>query len=374
MSRDAKRPPDPPGPEQSELVLYQADDGNTRVQIRLFEGTVWLTQKQLAELYQVAVPTISEHLHNIFEEGEQAPEATVRKFRTVRTEGNRSISRTLDHYSLPVVISVGYRVRSLRGTQFRQWATARLEEYAIKGFTLDDQRLKNPPGVGAQEYFDELLARIRDIRSSEKVFYRKVLDIYATSMDYDPRIETSQLFFKTVQNKMHWAAHGQTAAEVIESRADASKPSMGLTTWSGPGLRKADVAIAKNYLGADELEALNRIVSAYLEFAELQAMNRKPMYMADWIAKLDDFLKLSDRQVLRHAGKVSHEDAIAKAELEYDRFASARAALPAAVDNHFEDAVREVNRLDKTRITANRSDKALTNPSTPKKPRKPGKP
>ncbi len=349
MSRDAKRPPDPPGPEQSELVLYQTDDGNTRVQIRLFEGTVWLTQKQLAELYQVAVPTISEHLHNIFEEGEQAPEATVRKFRTVRTEGNRSISRTLDHYSLPVVISVGYRVRSLRGTQFRQWATARLEEYAIKGFTLDDQRLKNPPGVGAPDYFDELLARIRDIRSSEKVFYRKVLDIYATSMDYDPRSEVSQRFFATVQNKMHWAAHGHTAAEVIAERADATMPNMGLTSWSGARPRRGDVVVAKNYLRAEEIEALNRVVSAYLEFAELQASGRRPMHMADWIKKLDDYLKLSDRDVLDHAGSVSHEEAVQKAEQQLERYDADRASLPSPVEADFEEAVREVEALAKVR-------------------------
>jgi hypothetical protein len=245
-----------------------------------------------------------------------------------------------------VIISVGYRVKSPRGTQFRIWATQRLREYIVKGFTLDDERLKRG---GGGNYFDELLARIRDIRSSEKVFWRKVLDIYATSIDYDARVEASQLFFKTIQNKMHWAAHGHTAAEVIVARADATKPNMGLASWTGDSPRKTDTAIAKNYLGAEELEALNRIVTAYLEFAELQAMGRKPMYMADWISKLDDFLKLSDREILRHAGKISHDDAVAKAELEYERFAGARAALPAPVEKHFEQAIRDVKRLEKAR-------------------------
>ena len=245
-------------------------------------------------------------------------------------------------------------MKSHRGTQFRIWATQRLREYIIKGFTLDDERLKR---AGDGNYFDELLARIRDVRSSEKVFWRKVLDIYATSIDYDPRVEASQLFFKTVQNKMHWAAHGHTAAEIVAMRADATRPNMGLTTWTGEVPRKADVAVAKNYLGTEELEALNRIVTAYLEFAELQAMNRKPMYMADWIAKLDDFLKLSDREILHHAGRVSHDDAVAKAELEYDRFAGARAALPAPVEKHFEEAVRDVKQLEKVR-RASKPEKA----------------
>jgi hypothetical protein len=221
-----------------------------------------------------------------------------------------------------------------------------LREYLVKGFTLDDERLKRG---GGGHYFDELLARIRDIRSSEKVFWRKVLDIYATSIDYDPRVDASQLFFKTIQNKMHWAAHGHTAAEVIVARADAAKPNMGLTSWAGDSPRKADAGVAKNYLGAEELEALNRIVTAYLEFAELQAMGRKAMYMADWISKLDDFLKLSDREILRHAGKISHGDAVAKAELEYEAFAGARAALPAPVEKHFEQAIRDVKRLEKAR-------------------------
>ncbi|MBK8697974.1 MAG: virulence RhuM family protein, partial [Deltaproteobacteria bacterium] len=247
------------------------------------------------------------------------------------------------------ILAVGYRVRSPQGTRFRQWATARLEELVVKGFTLDDQRLKNPPGPGQVDYFDELLGRIRDIRSSERVFYKKVLEIYATSIDYDPRAEASQLFFKRVQNKMHWAAHGRTAAEVIASRADAAEPNMGLTSWAGDAPRKTDVSIAKNYLAADEVEALNRIVSAYLEFAELQASNRRPMHMADWIAKLDDFLRLSEREILTHAGTVSHETAVAKAEREYAVFDAQRRSLPSRVEADFEAAVRGARQLDAAR-------------------------
>lgn len=331
---------------EAEFLFYQAEDGRTRIEVRFDGETAWLSLGQMAELFQRDKSVISRHVKGIFDEGELSREATVAKSATVQREGDREVTREVEYYNLDVIISVGYRVKSLRGTQFRIWATQRLREYLIKGFTLDDERLKRG---GGGNYFDELLARIRDIRSSEKMFWRKVLDIYATSIDYDPRIEASQLFFKTVQNKMHWAAHGQTAAEVIAARADATKPNMGLTSWSGPAPRKADAAIAKNYLGADELDALNRIVTAYLEFAELQALNRRPMYMADWIAKLDDFLKLSEREILRHAGKVSHEDAIVKAEREYDRFAKARAELPAPVDKHFEDAVRDVKQLDKRR-------------------------
>jgi hypothetical protein len=255
----------------------------------------------------------------------------------------------VDHYSLPVVLAIGYRVRSLRGTQFRQWATTRLTEYLVKGFTIDDERLKNPPGPGTPDYFDELLARIRDIRSSEKVFYKKILEIYATSIDYDARSEMSARFFATVQNKMHWAAHGHTAAEVVATRADAAKPNMGLTSWTGPRPRRADAVVAKNYLAAEEIEALNRIVSAYLEFAELQASNRRPMHMADWITKLDDFLKLSEREILRHAGSVSHEAAVQKAEHELERYEAERARLPSPVEVHFDKAVREVEVVAKRR-------------------------
>jgi hypothetical protein len=336
-------------PEPSEFLLYQTEDGLARVHIRMFEGNVWLTQKQLAELYQTGVPSISEHLTNIFREGEVDPEATIRKFRTVRTEGKRSISRVIEHYCLPVVLAVGYRVRSARGTQFRQWATTRLEEYVVKGFAIDDERLKNPTGPDTQDYFEELLARIRDIRSSEKVFYRKVLDIYATSVDYDPRSETAARFFSAIQNKMHWAVHGHTAAELIAARADASKPNMGLTTIGGARPRRADIGVAKNYLTADEIATMNKIVTAYLEFAELQAMNRRPMYMADWIAKLDDYLKLSERKVLDHTGALHHADAVEKAQQELDRYNAARAKLPTPVDAAFETAAKQVEALAKTR-------------------------
>ncbi len=334
------------GKREAEFLLYQTEDGHNRVEVRFSGETVWLSLGQMVELFQRDKSVISRHIKNIFEEGELDAGAVVAKFATTAADGK---NYQVEYFSLDVVISVGYRVKSHRGTQFRIWATQRLREYILKGFTLDDERLKRG---GGGNYFDELLARIRDIRSSEKMFWRKVLDIYATSIDYDPRIEASQRFFKTIQNKMHWAAHGHTAAEVIASRADSSKPNMGLTSFAGEVPRKADVVIAKNYLQGDELEALNRIVNAYLEFAELQAMNRKPMYMTDWIAKLDDFLRLSDREVLQHLGKVSHDAAVAKAELEYERFAVSRASMTSPVERHFEDAVREVKQFEKTRRKA----------------------
>lgn len=349
---------------RSEFLLYTSDDGRTRVQVRFEENSVWLTQASIAELFQTTPQNITIHIGAIYEEGELEPEATCKAYLQVRREGSRQVQRSLRHYSLPMILAVGYRVRSARGTQFRKWATARLEEFLTKGFVLDDTRLKNPPGQGQPDYFEELLARIRDIRSSEKVFYMKVLAIYATSIDYDPRAESSQRFFQTVQNKMHWAAHGQTAAEVIAARADATKPNMGLTSWAGEAPRKADAVIAKNYLQADEMEALNRIVTAYLEFAELQAMNRRPMHMADWIAKLDDFMRLSDREVLRHAGKVSREMAVAKAEAEYDVFAKHRGTFPSRVERDFEEALQGVKALEKAR-------KALASPSPPQGRKKP---
>ncbi len=287
--------------DSGEFLLYQTEDGRARLEVRMAEETVWLSQRNIADLFQVTVPTVNEHLHGIFDEKELESLATIRKFRIVQTEGQRQVSREVEHYNLEVILAVGYRVRSHRGTQFRIWATERLREYLVKGFTLDDERLKRAGGGG---YFEELLAWIRDIRSSERVFWRKVLDIYATSIDYDASAKATELFFKTVQNKMHWAAHGHTAAEIVHSRADAGQPNMGLTTWTGARPRKTDVGIAKNYLQADEIDALNRIVTAYLEFAELQALNRRAMHMADWIAKLDDFLRLSDREILDHAGKI----------------------------------------------------------------------
>jgi hypothetical protein len=327
----------------SSLILYQTDDGRTRIECRFENETVWLTQALMAELFEVTSQNITQHLRAIYDEGELPEAATCKEYLQVRTEGRRQISRSVKHYSLPVILAVGYRVRSHRGTQFRQWATARLSEYLVKGFTMDDERLKNPPGKGQTDYFDELLERIRDIRSSERRFYQKVLDIYATSVDYDPSAEASQQFFATVQNKMHWATHGQTAAEVIHQRADAGKPFMGmLTTRPGGWVRKEDAVIAKNYLTEDELQVLNRIVNLYIEYAELQALERKPMTMREWIAKLDEFLKASGRKLLDHAGKVSAEQARAKAELEYERYRKLADAQPRPVDAAFEQAVKQL--------------------------------
>jgi hypothetical protein len=328
---------------EAEFLLYQTEDGRTRVEVRFGGETAWLSLKQMADLFQRDKSVISRHIKNVFEEGELQRESVVAEFATTAADGK---TYQVEYFNLDVIISVGYRVKSHRGTQFRIWATQRLREYIVKGFTLDDERLKR---AGGGNYFDELLARIRDIRSSEKVFWRKVLEIYATSIDYDARTEASQRFFATVQNKMHWAVHGQTAAEVISARADSTQPNMGLTSWIGERPRKADAVVAKNYLDHDELEALNRIVNAYLEFAELQALDRKPMYMADWIRKLDDFLRLSDRDILTHAGKVSHDDAVAKAQLEYERFSSERRELPSPVEQHFEEAIDDVKRLEKQR-------------------------
>ncbi|HEX4965084.1 MAG TPA: virulence RhuM family protein [Thermoanaerobaculia bacterium] len=336
------RPEKGGGEPAGELILYQTEDGQSRIECRFDRGSLWLTQTQLAELYQTSIPNIVQHIRNILREGEVDPSATTKNYLIVRREGDREVRRTVKHYSLEMILAVGYRVRSERGTVFRQWATARLSEFLVKGFVLDDQRLKSPPGPGVPDYFDELLARIRDIRSSEKVFYRKVLDIYATSIDYDPAHEASQRFFATVQNKMHWAIHGQTAAEVVVRRADAAKPNMGLTSWAGTVPRSQDAVIAKNYLTADELERLNRIVTAYLEFAELQALSRKPMYMAQWIAKLDDFLRLSEHEILTHAGTVSHEAALAKANEEYEKFRTHRAALPSRAERDFENAIKKL--------------------------------
>jgi hypothetical protein len=334
---------DPGHPPEAQLLLYRTEDGRTRVEVRFSGETAWLSLGQMTELFQRDKSVISRHIKNALEEGELARSAVVAEFATTALDGR---TYQVDYYNLDVIISVGYRVKSHRGTQFRIWATQRLREYIVKGFTLDDERLKRG---GGGNYFDELLARIRDIRSSERVFWKKVLEIYATSIDYDPRMEASRRFFSTVQNKMHWAAHGQTAAEVVAARADAEKPNMGLTSWAGDVPRRDDAAIAKNYLAGEEIEALNRIVSAYLELAELQALNRKPMYMADWIAKLDDFLRLSDREILRHAGTVSHEAAVAKAEHEFDRFTAQQKALPSPAEKDFEEARSEVERLAKLR-------------------------
>ena len=343
---------------QSEIILYQTEDGRTRIQCRFENETLWLTQALIAELFQVTVPTVNEHLKSIYAEGELPDGATIRRFRIVRTEGRREVVREIEHYNLDAVLAVGYRVRSHRGTQFRQWATARLSEYLVKGFTMDDERLKNSPGKGQKDYFDELLERIRDIRSSERRFYQKVLDIYATSVDYLPDAEQSQRFFAMVQNKMHWAAHGHTAAEVIAERADAARPFMGLqTTRPGGIVRRDDVAIAKNYLTEDELQVLNRIVNLYIEYAELQALERRPMTMQDWIAKLDEFMRISGRELLDHAGGMSAEQARLKAEHEYERYRKLLDTQPGRVDAEFEKAAKEL--------------KKLSRPGKPKAPRKP---
>lgn len=338
-------------PNEGELLLYQAEDGRARIQVRLAGDSLWLTQQQLADLYQSTPQNITQHIRAIYQSGELGEAATCKSYLQVRTEGTRTVSRNTKHYNLDVVLAVGYRVRSHRGTQFRQWATETLKGYLTKGFVLDDDRFKR--GADA-DYFEELLARIRDIRSSEQVFWRKVLDIYATSIDYDPRAEAAQRFFATVQNKMHWAAHGHTAAELIALRANADQPQAGLLTWAaaseGGAPRKADAVIAKNYLNAQELEVLNRIVTAYLEFAELQALNRQAMTMAQWITKLDDFLRLSGREVLQHAGRITAEAAQQKATTQFELYRERQKALPSRAEQDFEAALLQpVKALERTR-------------------------
>ena len=326
----------------SDFLLYQTEDGQTKIDVKIEGETVWLTQTQMVELFQRDKSVISKHIKNVFAEGELNEKAVVAFFATTAADG-----KTYDvaYYNLDMIISVGYRVKSHRGTQFRMWATQRLREYIIKGFTMNDDLLKK---AGGGNYFDELLARIRDIRSSEKVFYRKVLEIYATSVDYDPRAKATQTFFQTVQNKMHYSAHGKTAAELIHERADASKPFMGLTSWAGARPKKADAESAKNYLAEQELDVLNRIVNMYIEFAELQAMQKKPMYMADWIGKLDDFMKISGREVLAHAGKVSHELAMLKANDEYEKYSERTKNELSPVEQHFLASIEETaKRLEK---------------------------
>lgn len=326
----------------AELIQYQTEDGETVIRLQARDGNVWLTQADMADLFQATKQNISLHLRNILDDGEQDADSVVKEYLTTAADGKAY--RTL-HYSLPMIMAVGFRVRSPRGGQFRRWAAEALSQYLVKGFVMDDERLKDPEA----DYFDELLARIRDIRSSEKLFYKKVLEIYATSVDYDKDAEASQRFFQTVQNKMHWAAHGHTAAEVIHARADAARDHMGLTNWAGEarGLspRKSDVAVAKNYLSPEEIDTLNRIVTLYLDFAELQAQNRKQMFMADWIAKLDQFLSISDRDILTHAGRVSAEVAKARAEAEYARWHARTLEAPSAVERHFLEATNAAKRI-----------------------------
>ena len=327
--------------DPGELLLFQTEDGQTRIEVRLVGETVWLSAGQIADLFQRDKSTISRHIQNVFDEGELKPDAVVALFATTAADGK---TYQVEHYSLDVIISVGYRVKSHRGVQFRVWATQQLRDYLVKGFVLNDEKFKQGK---ASNYFDQLLVRIRDIRSSEKEFWRKVLEIYATSIDYDPRAEPSQQFFATVQNKMHWAIHRHTAAELIAERADAAKPHMGLTGWPKGQVapRKADIAIAKNYLTAEELNQLNLIVAAYLDFAALQATNQRPMYMRDWITKLDQFIQLSEREILTHAGKITAEAARALAEQEYEKYRRTLDTQPSPVEVHFDEAVKKAKQL-----------------------------
>ena len=308
---------DTPVENTGDIVIYQSENGNTKIDVHFQDETVWLTQAQLCELYQSSKANVSEHIKNIFDEKELDEESTVRKFRTVQTEGDRSVTRSITYYNLDMIISLGYRIKSSIATQFRRWATERLKEYMIKGFTMDDERLKN---LGGGNYWHELLERIRDIRSSEKVMYRQVLDLYATSVDYNPQSAESIAFFKIVQNKLHYAAHGHTAAEVIYERADAQKPFMGLTSFAGDFPTLKDVTVAKNYLSEDELKILNNLVSGYFDFAEIQAMRHKPMYMSDYVENLDRILLSTGEALLTDAGKISHTRAIEKAREEYKKY------------------------------------------------------
>ena len=329
--------------DKGQFLLYQTPDGDSQIEVKLQNDNVWLSLDQMAELFQRNKSTISRHIKNVLEDGELKEETTVANFATVQNEGTRKVERTIAYYNLDMIISVGYRVHSYRGVQFRIWATKVLKEYIVKGFAMNDDMLKR---AGGGNYFDELLARIRDIRSSEKVFYRKVLEIYALSIDYDPRVEMTQKFFKTVQNKMHYSVHGHTAAEIIYERADAKKDFMGLTTWAGAMLTKPEAEIAKNYLTQEEIKSLNRIVSMYLDFAEMQAEEHRPMYMKDWISILDDFLRISRKDILTHAGKISAKLAKEKADQEYDKFKERTNNDLSPVEIHFlENFEREQKRL-----------------------------
>ena len=350
MAGDKNRPDQ----SQGEIVIYQAEDGLTKVECRFVDETVWLTQQQMAELFHTSRSNIVEHIGHIYEEGELDEVSTCRKFRQVRMEGNRQVTRELPFYNLDMIISLGYRVKSLIATQFRRWATERLKEYMIKGFTMDDERLKN---LGGGNYWRELLERIRDIRSSEKVMYRQVLDLYAPSVDYNPRSAESVAFFKMVQNKLHYAAHGHTAAEVIYERADADKPFMGLTTFSGDFPTAKDIGIAKNYLTEEELRVLNQMVSGYFDFAEVQAIRHRPMYMSDYVEQLDNILRATGEEVLTHAGKISHAQAMEKAKAEYKRY-QAQTLSPVE-----EEYLKTIKQLGKTAKTEAEKQDDTSNPS-----------
>lgn len=326
----------------SEVVLYRTEDQATRIEVRLQEGTAWLTQAQLAELFQTTPQNITQHLKALYSEGELEESATCKDYLQVRSEGGRTVRRTLRHYNLDAILAVGYRVRSPRGTQFRQWATERLREYLVKGFVMDDTRLKEP---GGWDYFDELLARVREIRASEKRFYQKVKDLYATAVDYDPRSEAAKLFFKKVQNKMLWAVTGRTAAELVTERSDPDLPNMGLTTWKGSRVRKQDVTVAKNYLAPEEIESLDRIVVMYLDYAEDQARRRRTLTMADWESKLDSFLTFNDRELLTHAGRIQAAVAETLAGERYEEFdAQRRLAEREAADRVDLETIEELHR------------------------------
>ncbi len=357
-------PNNPPSESPSgQLLIFR--DGATQLQVRLDGQTVWLSRIQIAELYQTTPQNITMHISAIYDEGELSEPATSKDYLLVQNEAGRQVRRSLLHYSLDMILAIGYRVRSQRGTAFRQWATARLSELLVKGFTMDDERIKAGRTIGA-DYFDELLARIRDIRSSERLFYQKITDLYATSIDYDSKADVTKRFFQAVQNKLHYAAHGQTAAEVVASRADAQKPNMGLTTWKnapeGP-VRKADVSVAKNCLTKSELEQLNLMVSAWLDFAELQARSRRPMHMADWASKLDDFLRVAGTDVLTNLGHVSQEVAKAKAEQEFAAYDSARRELTASTpSSDFDRQLEELKQLESQRLKASKQGKRAKKP------------
>ena len=338
-----------PEKPETQILIYRSESGEIKIEVRLQDETVWLTQRGMAQLFQTTVPNINLHLKNIYKESELTEEATIKDFLIVQQEGSRQVERKAKFYNLDVIISVGYRIKSKIATRFRQWATQRLREYIVKGFVLDDERLKNPDQPF--DYFEELLRRIQDIRTSERRFYQKITDIYATSIDYDPTDERSIQFFKTVQNKMHWAITGKTAAEIIYERANSKKPNMGLTNWRGDTVRKSDVTIAKNYLNEEELSALNNLVEQYLVFAEGQAMRRIPMTMDDWIEKLHGFLQLNDRNILQHAGRISHELAKQRAEAEYEKFHRQRLS---AYESDFDKMVKKID-ADKKRLKGGRN-------------------
>jgi len=334
----------------TQIIIYQTESGDTKLEVRLENETVWLSQKLMAALFQTTVANINIHLKNIFEEGELIESATIKDFLIVRLEGKREVNRTIEYYNLDAIISVGYRIKSKVATRFRQWATQHIKEYIVKGFVMDDERLKNPNQQF--DYFEELIRRIQDIRTSERRFYQKITDIYATSVDYDPTLEMSVLFFQTVQNKMHWAITGQTAAEIISERANSKEPNMGLTNWKRNKPRKQDVVIAKNYLSEDELLALNNLAEQYLIFAEGQAIRKKTMHMKDWIEKLDGFLTLNDRQIFTNAGKISHQLAVDMAEIEYEKF---NQNLINSIESDFDKEIKKIQSANLFRIEKNKN-------------------